>query len=148
MMKRRCAQRGSTMIEFALSAFLLFTFFSGVFQLGYTFYAYNTLVNAVRDGARYASLKPVDLGSAPAGGDFLRAVQNQVVYGSPAPPPGAPPVLNGLTTGNVSLIVAPKSVTVSITDFHINAVFSTLALNGRPSAAYPYTGTVVTAEAR
>jgi len=141
------------MVEFALSSFLLFGFFAGVFQFGYMFYAYNTLVNAVRDGARYASLKPFDSASSTPSSDFQTAVQNQVVYGNPNPPPGAAPILNSLTTGNVSLVVTPgsagqamtppASMTVSITNFQINSVFSNVTLNGRPSSTYPYTGTVV-----
>ena len=66
------------MIEFALSFFLIFGFFAGTFQFGYMFYAYNTLVNAVRDGARYASLKPYDSASATPSSGFQTAVQNQV----------------------------------------------------------------------
>ena len=140
-MKR--GERGSTMIEFAFSSVLLIGLFSGVFQFGYTFYAYNTLVNAVRDGARYASLRPYD---STASGDFQTAVQNRVVYGSPNPPLAAAPILKGLTASNVAIVVTPgpsASVTVSITNFQINAVFSNVALNGRPRATYPYTGTVV-----
>ena len=50
---------GSALIEFAGSLLLLGTVFAGVFQIGYTFFAYNTLVNAVRAGARYAAFNPV-----------------------------------------------------------------------------------------
>ena len=49
-------ERGSAMVEFALSATLIVSFFAGVFQFGYSFYAYNALEEAVRGGARYASL--------------------------------------------------------------------------------------------
>jgi len=141
------------MIEFALSFFLIFGFFAGIFQFGYMFYAYNTMVNAVRDGARYASLKPYDSATATPSSDFLTAVQNQVVYGDPSPSDGATPILNGLTTSNVSLVVTPgtaglamtppAAMTVSITNFQINSVFSTTTLNGRPSSTYPYTGVIV-----
>ena len=136
-------ESGNMVIEFALSSVLLFGFFAGIFQVGYTFYAYNILVNAVRDGARYASLKAYDP-AASATPDFRTAVQNQVVYGNPNPPAGATPVLKGLTTSNVSMVVTPgqASITVSITNVQINAVFSNVALNGRPSATYPYAATV------
>lgn len=150
---RRHPESGSIVIEFALSAFLILGFFIGIFQFGYMFYAYNVLVNAVRDGARYASLKPYDSASATPSSDFLTAVQNQVVYGNSNPGNGATPILNGLTTDNVSLVVTPgpaglamtppASMTVSITNFTINSMFSSAALNGRPSSTFPYTGTVV-----
>ena len=38
----------------------MFAIFSGIFQFAYSFYVYNTLVVAVREGARYASIKPYD----------------------------------------------------------------------------------------
>jgi len=152
--KRRNPESGSMMIEFALSFTLIFAFFTGVFQFGYMFYAYNALVNAARNGARYASLKPYDSTGSKPSSSFLTDVQNQVVYGTPAPAPGAMPVLKGLTTGNVSLVVTPgtaggtitppAAVTVSISNFQINSVFAKVTLNGRPSVTYPYTGTIVT----
>jgi len=151
--RRKRRQSGSMMIEFALSFFLIFGFFAGTFQFGYTFYAYNTLVSAVRDGARYASLKPYDSATATPSDAFVLAVQNQVVYGDPDPPAGATPILSGLTTANVSVTVTPGAagaamtppvaMTVSITNFQINSVFSSATLNGRPSSTYPYTGIVI-----
>jgi Flp pilus assembly protein TadG len=128
--RRRVAQGGSVMLEFALAFMMLFGFFAGIFQFGYTFYAYNTLVSAVRQGARYAAGRPRDAG-------FQTAVENQVVYGNPSPPAGAKPMLNGLTTGNVAVRFTPAEVTVSITNFQINAVFSTVTLSGRPKITYP-----------
>lgn len=152
--RRRNPEGGSLMIEFALSFTLIVAFFTGIFQFGYMFYAYNTLVNAARDGARYASLKPYDSSESMPSGSFLSEVQNQVVYGTPTPAAGAVPILKGLTTSNVSLVVTPgppgasmsppAAITVSISNFQINSVFSTVTLNGRPSVTYPYTGTVVT----
>jgi len=128
--RRTVAQGGSVMLEFALAFMMLFGFFAGIFQFGYTFYAYNTLVNAVRQGARYASGRPHDAA-------FENTVRNQVVYGSPNPPAGAKPMLNGLTTGNVAVRFTPAQVTVSITNFQINAVFSTVTLSDRPKITYP-----------
>ncbi|MGA2600179.1 MAG: TadE family protein [Bryobacteraceae bacterium] len=138
------------MIEFVLSATLLAGFFTGIFQYGYAFYAYNVLVNAVRSGARYASLKPYDSHSASPSEAFQLAVQNMVVYGDPDPPRNAVPVLGGLTRSNVQLtvtggptggsLVAPASMTVSISRFQVNSIFSVLNLDGRPSLTFPYTG--------
>lgn len=80
-------RRGSALIEFAGSLLLLGTVFAGVFQIGYTFFAYNTLVNAVRAGARYASLQ--------TGRADLTRVQNLVVYGDLVPSRDAKPVVPG-----------------------------------------------------
>ena len=124
---------------------MLFAIFTGAFEFGYVFYAYNTLENAVREGARYASMKPYDSASSTPATDFNTAVQNIVVYGDPSPANGTTPILNGLSTSNVSLTVlanggAPQQVTVSISNFSINAVFGTVVLNGNPSVSFPYLG--------
>jgi Flp pilus assembly protein TadG len=147
---RHRGKRGSAMLEFALSATVLTGLLVGVFQIGYTFYAYNVLEHAVRGGAQYASLKPYDSASTAPGSAFLTAVQNMVVYGDPNPQAGATPVLNGFTTSNVHVTVtggsadgtlaAPVSMTVSISGYRINSVFSTTTLTGRPSVTFPYTG--------
>jgi Flp pilus assembly protein TadG len=132
---RHRGKRGAAILEFALSATVLVGLLAGAFQIGFTFYAYNRLEQAVRRGAQYASLKPRSIAE----------VQNIVVYGDPNPAAGATPVLNALTTSNVRVAVtgtadAPVSVTVSIDGYRINAVFSTTTLNGRPSATFPYVG--------
>jgi Flp pilus assembly protein TadG len=142
---RKAGQRGSVFIEFALSFLVLFAIFTGAFEFGYVFYAYNTLENAVREGARYASMKPYDSASSTPATDFNTAVQNMVVYGNPSPANGATPILNGLSTSNVSLTVvanggAPSQMTVSISNFSINAVFGAVVLNGNPSVSFPYLG--------
>jgi Flp pilus assembly protein TadG len=142
-------QRGNTLIEFAVSFFLLFAFFSGMFQFAYGFYTYNTLVNAIRQGARYASTKPYDSTSTTPSATFSSAVQNMVLYGARTPAPGQPPVVAGLTANNVLVTVtgggtgsltAPAQMTVSIVNFQIYAVFTTFNLAGRPNATFPYTG--------
>ena len=78
----RRSESGSALIEFAGSLILLATMFAGIFEIGYSFYAYGTLVDAVRAGARYAALQPRGAGAdavvAPA---VAKAVRNLVVYG-------------------------------------------------------------------
>ena len=143
---RHRRERGAALLEFALSAIVLVALFVGVFQIGYTFYAYNRLEGAVRRGAQYASLKP----------DAITEVRNTVVFGDPNPKDGAIPVLNGLTTSHVQVkvtgaAVAPASVTVAIVGYQINSVFSITTLDGRPSVTFPYVGqagTVVAGERR
>ncbi len=146
----RSRERGDALIEFALSFFLIFAVFAGIFQFAYSFYVYNTLVTAVREGARYASLKPYDSITTTPSNTFLAAVQNMVVYRDPNPANGAPPVVAGLTPGKVALVVtggptggtltAPTQMTVSISGFTIDAVFSTWNLTGKPNCTFPYTG--------
>jgi Flp pilus assembly protein TadG len=137
------------MIEFALSFFLIFAVFSGIFQFAYSFYVYNTLVNAVREGARYASLKPYDSTTTTPSAAFQTAVQNMVVYGDSNPAMGAPTVVAGIKPGNVALTVtgggsgtltAPTEMTVTISGFTVDGVFGTWKLNGKPNATFPYTG--------
>ena len=145
----RTRQRGTALIEFALSFFLIFTIFSGIFQFAYSFYVYNGLVAAVREGARYAAIKPYDSTTTTPSGAFLSAVQNMVVYGDPSPANGAAPVVPGLQTNNVALTVtgggtgtltAPSLMTVSISGYAVNAVFGTWTITGKPSCSFPYTG--------
>jgi hypothetical protein len=142
-------ERGNALIEFALSFFLIFAVFSGIFQFAYSFYVYNTLVVAVREGARYASIKPYDSTSTTPTSGFQNAVRNMVVYGDPDPPGGALPAVPGLLASNVALFVtgggagtltAPTQITVSITGFRIDAVFGTWNLSGKPNATFPYMG--------
>ena len=142
---QKAGQKGSVFIEFALSFLVLFSIFTGSFEFGYAFYAYNTLVNAVREGARYASLKPYDSASSTPSTSFNTAVQNMVVYANPNPSNGAAPILRGLSTSNVNLTVltngsAPTQMTVSISNFSLDAVFGTISLNGNPSVSFPYLG--------
>jgi Flp pilus assembly protein TadG len=142
-MIRKADQRGSVLIEFALTFLILIAVFSGAFEFGYVFFAYNTLVNAVREGSRYASLRPYDSASATPSSAFNTAVQNMVVYGDPAG--GTTPILRGLAPSNVQLSVltsgsAPLQVTVSIIGFSLNAVFATISLNGKPACSFPYLG--------
>lgn len=142
-------RRGSTLVEFALSFFLIFSIFSGVFQFAYSFYVYNTLVSAVREGARYASLKPYDSTTTTPSGAFLNAVQNMVVYGDANPANGAAAVVPGLTRANVALTVtgsgtgtltAPSQMTVAIDGFTINSVFGTWTISRKPTCTFPYMG--------
>jgi Flp pilus assembly protein TadG len=149
-MRRR--QRGSALIEFAISGSLLFAIFAGTFEIGYTLYSYNTLLNAVREGARYASMRPYD---APVTGTpgvaFAAAVRNIVVYGNPNPGRADAPVMRGLKTDDVTVAVAtgpggtvapPVSVTVSIQGYEIDVLVKRISLEGRPSVTFLYTGVV------
>ena len=54
----RRRERGQELVEFALILPLLLLLMVGIFEFGYVVFAYNTLSNAVREGARYGSVKP------------------------------------------------------------------------------------------
>lgn len=131
------------MLEFALGAGLLVAAFGGTFEFGYAFYQYNSLANAVNDGARYASLIPYDSATTTPKQDFLQAVQNMVVFGNPAG--GTVPVAPGLTTDKVNLNVTftsgvPSAMTVYINGYQIDSIFAQNTLNNKPQVTYQYVG--------
>ena len=139
-----CRRRGSAMLEFAISFGLLLTIFSGVWQFGYTFYLYNSLESAVRNGARYGSLAVYDGGSW-NGANFKDRVKNMVVYGNSAPPAGARPVVPGLATSQVRVTptmngVTPNRITVDIDGYAINTFFKTYTLRQKPKCSFDYMG--------
>jgi hypothetical protein len=131
----RRSQSGNALIEFAGSLVLLAVIFAGIFEFGYSFYSYGTLVTAVRAGARYAALQPRGTGVDPAA--TAKAVRNLVVYGDPAPPNRTPPVVPGLTTDQVELINSPDASTVSLRGFQLDALFMKVKLDGRPTVTFP-----------
>jgi Flp pilus assembly protein TadG len=116
--------------------------FAGTFEFGYTFYKYNTLVTAVNDGARYASLRQYDSATTTPSAAFLSAVQKMVVYGSPSE--GTTPIAPALATSNVNLTVTftnsiPTAMTVSIQGYTIDSIFAKTTIN-KPKVTYPYLG--------
>jgi len=143
MIRRRGAERGSALVEFALSFSLMFTVFAGVFQFGYAYYLYNTLESAVRGGARYASLRVYDSATGSPSAGYLSAVRNMVMYGNPSG--SGPPTAPGLTPEKVNVTVTmdrnvPVLITVGITNYTIYAVVRSFTLNDKPRASFTYTG--------
>jgi Flp pilus assembly protein TadG len=132
---RKRSRSGSALIEFAGSLIVLTAVFAGVFEIGYAFSSYGTLVNAVRAGARYSSLQPQS-----GDPEVAKAVRNLVVYGEPAPAANAQPLVTGLTTENVEIVNGPGSNTVSLRGFEVDALFAKLKLDGRPTATFPSGG--------
>src|SRR5215472_1015862 len=137
-------RRGSSLLEFAVATGILVPLFTGVFQFGYALFVYNNLESAVRGGARYASLRSYDSASSAPSDEFSRTVKNMVVYGNPEGVGRA--AAAGLSAENVRILpnmngAAPESMTVEITDYAINAVFTSFRFNGKPSVTFPYSGT-------
>lgn len=131
-------RRGVAIIEFAGSLTLLAGMFVGMFEIGYSFYTYAELVNAIRAGARYAALQPRGTSSAPITDPAIAtAVRNLVVYGDPAPNASTKPVVPGLTADSVELINSPEASTVSLRGFQLDALFMKVKLDGRPTATFP-----------
>jgi hypothetical protein len=139
-MRAKTSRSGSALIEFAGALILLSGMFTGIFQVGYTFFTYSSLVNAVRAGARYASINAPN--SNVADPEFAKAVRNMVVYGEPRPSGSARPVVRGLAPDNVDLILGASMATVSVRDFEIDTVFTKVKLAGRPTVTFPFTGGV------
>jgi Flp pilus assembly protein TadG len=131
------------MLEFALGSFVMVALFVGTFRFGFTFLQYNNLENAVNRAARYASLVPYDSINSTPSAAFKTAVQNMAVYGQPTA--GASSVLPNLTTANVDLTVGwangiPSTMTVFVTNYTINSVFSSTTVNSKPRVTYVYQG--------
>jgi Flp pilus assembly protein TadG len=136
-MRRRRTQKGNALIEFALSATLLVSLFTGIFQFGYTMIAVQNLVTSVRGGGRFAAVTNY------TAGDYQSRIKNMVVYGQPTA--GTDPVLPGLTAANVEVVLTPnagvpETVTVRIINFSVNALFRTFNFNGKPAVTFPYNG--------
>ncbi len=141
--RRNSGRRGNAMVEFALSFALLFPVLAGAYQFGYAFFIYNEMQTAVRAGARYASLRTYNSATSTPAADYLAAVQNVVVYGSPAG--GEQPVVPGLEPDNVTVTVAfesgvPRQVTVGIENYQADAVFRLFDFDQKPHVTMPYVG--------
>jgi Flp pilus assembly protein TadG len=139
-MKRRAGERGNAFIELAVAVSVLVPLSLGTFQFGYSYYMYNKVCNAVRAGARYASLRTYEPGRH---SDFVAAVRNVVLYGNPAG--GSTPVAASLAPGNVAVDVQmasgiPRTVRVAIVNYQLNAIVAQVNFNNKPSAMFPYTG--------
>lgn len=85
-------QRGATTVEMAIIGALFFTVLFGVIEVGRALFAWNTLTEAARRGARVAAVCPLD----------HSAIARVAVFGDPASGTDSP-VLSGLSTSNVSV---------------------------------------------
>src|ERR1043165_4241703 len=85
-------ERGTTLVEFSIGAFVFLTAMFGVIEFGRALWTHNALADAARRGARYAVNH--------SNGDEA-AVKNVVVFGDPAG--GAKPLVDNLTVSNVQV---------------------------------------------
>jgi hypothetical protein len=88
----RRRQKGTTTVEFAIVATLLFTLLFGVMEVARALFVWNTLAEVTRRGARVAAVCPVDHPS----------VAKVAVLGDPLGG-AASPILKNLTTANVQV---------------------------------------------
>ncbi len=112
----REGERGATLVEFSIGAFVFLVAMFAVIEFGRVLWAHNALGDAARRGARYAVNHPE--------GD-IGAVKNVVVYGDPAG--GPKPLVDNLTVANVqvqysSFGLGAGTVSVSITGYKFQFV--------------------------
>ena len=139
------------MIEFALSSLVLVAMFIATFQFGYAFFVYNRLQTAVRNGARYASVRTFRAADSTSITKFKTAVQQMVVYGNSAAVSGSA-VVPGLTASNVTvkitdaggndagIAVMPDKVQVYVSSYTLDALFRTYSFTSKPYENFPYVG--------
>ena len=130
------------MVELAISLPLLILAAAGIFEFGYTFFVYQSLVNSARNGARYGSVADYD---SPDGATFEAAIKNVTVYGSTAPAADAKPLAPGLSWANIAVTVdkdgagVPTRLTVGIVNYNVDAVWRTYTFN-KPRTTFTYQG--------
>ena len=127
-------QRGVTTLEFTFCAATLFMMLAGIVAGGVLLWTHNTLVDATRRGARYASLQcnPSDTACTNSATAIAR-IKDIVIYGQ-TPAGGASPVVPNLAPANVTVTyasdpsgdppfgVAKGMVSVAITSYQYNFV--------------------------
>lgn len=145
---KRLRQRGQALIEFALSFFLLWLVFAGIYQFGYSFYVYNNLVTAVSNAAQLGARMQFDLLDRSGATTTL---QNMVLYGSTTA--GSRPLVPGLNSSHITVkflpeptatapTPVPQFVAVQIDNFSVDAVFRTFTFSGKPRVTTVYMGRV------
>lgn len=121
------AERGATLVEFAIGATIFLTVMFAIVEFGRALYVHNALSDAARRGARYAIVHKKE---------EMADVKSMAVYGKTGV--GGQPLVDHLTTDNVLVeySVAPNSfgvnkgtVSVSIQNYDFN--FSVPLIGGK-----------------
>lgn len=102
MLRRLHEQRGIATVEFAICAPVLFLLMLATAELGRAMFQYNTLIKAVRDGARYAAGASTSSQRIVVITDQVRNETRNLVVTGNVGGAGAP-LLTGLTVNNVTL---------------------------------------------
>lgn len=135
-------ERGTQLIELAITLPLLLMMFAAVAEFGRYFYTYATLAKATRAGSRYLSAVPVkDGGVNPA--EDARA-RRLVVYGDANAAAGSTPLAPGLGEANVQVTRAggvgsvPGTVRVEIVGYNYTPLINLgKAANGTSWTSVP-----------
>lgn len=118
----RRAQKGITMVEFAICGAMLLLAIIGALEMAYAMYVWNTVGEAVRRGARIAAVCPID------NADVLEAAILADEGSSNSP------IIKGFSTANIGLVYYTSAgvgttsydqasfVTVSIANFNFEFV--------------------------
>ena len=131
------------MLELAVGFSILWIMFIGVYHAGYAFYVYNVLMMSVTNAAELGSNLDYDTSSPAA---YTTALKNMVVYGDETA--GTTALVPNLTTSNVNVNLSldaagmPRDVTVTITGYSINALFTSYSLSNKPRATTLYFGKI------
>jgi Flp pilus assembly protein TadG len=134
------------LVEFALVTPVLLSLLLAAMQFGYSFYTYNNLQKAVRDGARYAASREYPSSTfSPADAGFATAVKNVVVCGNPTSCGGLNPLVHNLTSSNVVVTMTaagglPSVVTVRINGYTIPGTLGSVTLTNKPSCSFRFIG--------
>ena len=111
------SERGATLPEFALGGVVFLTAIFGIIEFSRLLLTHNQLTDAVRRGARYASM---------VSSSNATQVKNMVVYGTTTAGAAGTEVAWGLSTSQVSVVYSSGydtkngSVTVTITGYVFN----------------------------
>jgi Flp pilus assembly protein TadG len=138
---RRGSNRGNALVEFAVSFSLIWVLFSGVFQIGYATYIYNSLVTQVGNSARYAARIDFDSTNTNV---FTTRVRNMVLFGNPQGsgsvmiPDLKPEQIRVSWSKDAAGLI--ETVTVSIEGYAINGLLREFKLTGKPNATVRYAG--------
>ena len=130
--KKKYAERGTAIVEFALTAAFFLMIIMAIISGGHLFFTHNAMVESTRRGARYAATQCKPALAGCIGSDTsLDRVKNVVLYGTPAA--GTSPLVNNLTKPNIQVDysadfdVAQGTVSVKIVNYSYTfAVAATL----------------------
>lgn len=141
--RKNKSERGNALLEFALGFSVLWALFAGIYQFGYSFYIYNTMLTSVGNAAELGSKMTYDTASPST---YTGALKNMVVYGNTTA--GTTPIVPGLATSNVTVTVnpaggMPTDLTITINNFTIDAVFTRFTFNGKPRGTAVYMGNII-----
>jgi len=132
--KHKSSQRGTAMVEFALTASMFFLVIAAIISGSHLFFTHNALVESTRRGARYAAMQCYpNLAGCPDSATTVTRVKNMVLYGTPAA--GTTPLVYNLQPANVTVTfsndfgVSQGTVSVKIETYQYVFAVGGLTLN-------------------